>query len=576
MQQAEDLKKQLSQLDAKGYKAYKNIQGRYDFGHYILDVAYVQGDPFASPSKFMVIVKPEVADFPSKLYSTPVRQQALEDYLLRQFNQAVKQHVKGRRGSGKSGAIFSDQPGQQVLKRSAVKIDQGAVRMLFSVGLPAKGRRVLAQQAITMIYEEIPQLVRSALIYPNLDQSALEKHVDLAEDQHYIRRYIADNNYVAFIANDAILPRKTGVSDLPMTAKRAVPFQAPPELEVTIELPHHGSLRGMALPQGITLIVGGGYHGKSTVLRALERGVYDHISGDGREFVISDPNTVKIRAEDGRRVEKVDISAFISELPGGITTASFSSAEASGSTSQAANIMESLELGARCLLVDEDTSATNFMIRDMRMQQLVSKDKEPITPFIDKIRQLYKEHNVSTVLVIGGSGDYFDIADTVIKMDAYRPVMVTQEAKKIAKKYKTGRRPEGGRKFGPVVDRNPQGDCFDARVGRKGKVKLRAHGTHTLQFGRTRIDLNYLEQLVDESQTNAIGDIIHYAGQYKSYFDGKRHLREVLQQVLADIEKEGIETISGLLGYYALPRIFEIGGAINRYRRLKVTQKRNS
>ena len=101
----------------------------------------------------------------------------------------------------------------------------------------------------------------------------------------------------------------------------------------------------MGIRKGITLIVGGGYHGKSTLLKALEAGVYNHIAGDGREFVITDDTAFKLRAEDGRSITGVDISPFIKNLPNKKDTVHFSTEDASGSTSQAANLMEALESG---------------------------------------------------------------------------------------------------------------------------------------------------------------------------------------------------------------------------------------
>jgi predicted ABC-class ATPase len=314
--------------------------------------------------------------------------------------------------------------------------------------------------------------------------------------------------------------------------------------------------------------VGGGFHGKSTLLHALERGVYAHIPGDGREYVATVPEACKIRAEDGRRIERVNITPFISNLPFGKDTAQFCTDNASGSTSQAANIVEAVEIGASLLLIDEDTSATNFMIRDERMQELVAKDKEPITPFVDKVRQLYHDYGVSTILVMGGSGDYFDVADTVIMMDAYRPRDVTRRSYEIIHKHKAVRQHEGGSHFGPVAERTPLATSFDASRGRRD-VKIDVKGLHTLIYGTTTIDLSGLEQLVDASQTRAIGDIIlyfsrHYAGQ-------KFTLRQGLERLFADIQQHGLDLLSPRKpGNYAMPRMFEVAAAINRLRTLRI------
>ena len=326
-------------------------------------------------------------------------------------------------------------------------------------------------------------------------------------------------------------------------------------------------MAGMGLRKGVTLIVGGGYHGKSTLLRALELGVYNHIPGDGREFVITNPRTMKIRAEDGRRIEKVDISPFISNLPFDQDTRAFSTDDASGSTSQAANIIEALEVGTQVLLIDEDTSATNFMIRDQRMQELVKKDKEPITPFIDKVHQLYEDLGVSTILAIGGSGDYFDVADFVICMMEYKPFDLTSEAHAIAKKYKTGRSPEGGQSFGRIIERIPLAESFNPSKGRR-EVRISSKGLQSIVFGAYTIDLGSVEQLVSVSQTRAIGAAIYRA---TKYMDEKKTLREIVDKVLEDIGKNGLETLDNRpVGDYAEFRGLELACAINRLRTLLV------
>jgi predicted ABC-class ATPase len=318
----------------------------------------------------------------------------------------------------------------------------------------------------------------------------------------------------------------------------------------------------------VTLIVGGGFHGKTTLLNAIERGIYPHVPGDGREYVVTLPSAVKIRAEDGRSIEKVDISPFISHLPQGKDTIKFSTGNASGSTSQATNIIEALEMNARLLLIDEDTSATNFMVRDERMQELVTKEKEPITPFVDEVKQLHTDLGVSTILVMGGSGDYFDAADTVIMMDNYQPRCVTKRAKEIARIHMRKRVNEGGESFGKITSRQILSQSFDASRGRK-EVKIDAKGIRTIVYGSTMIDLSYLEQLVDPSQTRAIGLMIHYYSE--NYVEKARNFREGLIKVMMDVQEKGFDILlSYKAGNLAMPRIYELAGAINRMRTLKI------
>ena len=570
MRSKEDLRRTLQRIDGRGYKAYKDIEGQYDFGPYRLAIDHTQGDPFAAPSRVRVLVPLRETGFAPDLWSRKPREVAFRDYLARAFHQAIRRHVKGRRGSGKSGLVEIDRGGQEILERTSVLIRDGWLEVRFVVGLPAAGRTVLGREAQAIFFEEIPRVVGGALFARSLDEGALRRHVEVAEDQEALRDMLRELKLVAFVAEGAVLPRRSGVDDRPLT-QGVVPVEVPFELEVTVELPNRGPVRGMGIPEGVTLIVGGGFHGKSTLLKALERGVYNHIPGDGREYVVTDHGAVKIRAEDGRYIEQVDISPFIAGLPFGKDTCSFSTENASGSTSQAANIMEALEVGARVLLIDEDTSATNFMIRDERMQALVAKEKEPITPFVDKVRKLYTDLGVSTVLVMGGSGDYFEVASTVIMMDNYRPRCVTERAKEIARRYTSRRRDEGGETFGRVTPRAPLPESFDPSRGRR-EVKIEAKGLHHILYGTTSIDLSALEQLVDQSQTRALGAMIHrYATRYA---DGNRTLREGLELLMKEVEEGGLDCLlPHKVGNLAMPRVFELAGAINRMRTLKVRQR---
>ncbi|HEY8531514.1 MAG TPA: ABC-ATPase domain-containing protein, partial [Limnochorda sp.] len=395
----DDLRRELARIDGRSYPAYKEIAGQYDFGRFTLIIDHVQGDPFASPSRMRIRRPCAVMGLPEWATSSPARRVATGDWIARRVAGYLAEFYRpSRRGSGKSGLIAIDAPGQEILARTAVLVTPEMVEVRFVAGLPAAGRRILGLEAIQLLCEQIPTMVERTLTVGRVELVgrgpregqlwSLESHIQTVENQQALRAALAERGLVAFVADGSILPRESGVSDRPFRGPRVVPFRAPDSLAVTLETPHAGPIRGLGIPRGVTLIVGGGYHGKSTLLRALSLGVYDHIQGDGRERVVTDPTAVKIRAEDGRRVEQVDISPFITNLPFQIDTRRFSTETASGSTSQAANIMESLELGAKVLLIDEDTSATNFMIRDRRMQALISKDREPITPFIDRVRSL--------------------------------------------------------------------------------------------------------------------------------------------------------------------------------------------
>lgn len=580
----DELRRILNRIDGRGYKAYRDIRGAFDFGDFTLHVDHVQGDPFAAPSKLRARVPQRRAQLPRSLFENAVRRTAFEDFLARRVRSAIRGGGAERRGSGKSGLVSVDAGAQEVLERTAVVVRDDWVEVRLQAGLPAAGRRVLGRQAEAMLCGSLPEIVEAALTWRRLPQVDARRFVECVENQEHIRGQLDRLGLVAFVGDGSILPRESGASDRPLRGRDAVAFRSPESLRVALSLANsipgpdgpRDSIVGMGVRKGVTLIVGGGYHGKSTLLRALERGVYPHVPEDGRECVVSDRHLVKIRAEDGRRVEQVDISAFISDLPQGRSTTAFSSDDASGSTSQAANIVEAIEAGATGMLLDEDTSATNFMVRDARMQALVHKEHEPITPFLERVREIYDKLGVSTVLVMGGCGDYFDVADTVIVMREFRPFDATDEAKKIAAERGSGRRTEAGSPLTGISQRIPLAESFDPSRGRRD-VKIDAKALDHILFGSDAIDLRSVEQLVDLSQTRAVGDAIHLAAE--RFMDGEATLHQVIGRLEEFFDRRGLDELNPFYhpehhpGNYARPRRFEIAAAINRLRTVRMRQK---
>ena len=564
----QQLRDQLSRIHRKSYPAYKDLRGSYRFPGYILHIEHVQGDPFAAPSRLSVEVAGKQAGFPLELFDTDYKRTALEDYLIREFGRALSGYMFHAKGSGKSGLMSISRCGQQVLARTALDMDKEKIIARFEVGFPANGRSINAPELEKILFRYLPDCVKKALYYRNLDALRVRKVVDLAEDQFVIRQELKKRNLAAFVANGSVLPRESGVSDKPM--KGAVTFTSPESMEVTLELPHRGRLSGMGIPRGITLIVGGGYHGKSTLLKALERGVYNHIAGDGREYVITDDTAMKIRAEDGRAVSHVNISAFINHLPNGKDTVDFSTEDASGSTSQAANVVEAVDSGAKLLLIDEDTSATNFMVRDALMQSVISKDKEPITPFIDQARDLFEQHGVSVILVAGSSGAYFSIADHILQMDTYRTLDITRKVEEICRGYYEGRPAE-------LLPKKPLSKTWSQegrrlRVGRLDRkhdqVKVKQFGKDSFSIGRETVDLKYVEQLVDAEQTAALSCLMRFVAEELEK-KPDQDIKVLLERVCRYIETNGPGDPgrrSGKPGNLAMVRRQEIYACINRYR----------
>ncbi len=539
------LKALLSKIDGKGYKSYKIIEGSYKFPEFVLKIVHVQPDAYAPPSACKILFD---NNFHEEFFYNEERKVAFEDYLNRIFYYNAKKFSK-KRGSGKSGIITILKPSQCVLKRSSVIVNE-EIEIRFYMGLPSKGRKILGKEAKEMFFNDLIKIFDAIKSFNH--KEAL-KHVKCIEDANYIRKNLPRHKLVAFIANGSILPRKSGVEDIAMP--NAIPFESPTNLEIEFDCPNR-HIKGMGIKEGITLIVGGAYHGKSTLLEAMEKGVYNHVPGDGREFVITREDAVKIRAEDGRYVANVDISSFISSLPNGIDTRNFSTENASGSTSQAANICEALEIGSRLLLIDEDTSATNLMLRDRRMQELVKKEKEPITPIIDMIPSL-KKMGVSIIMVAGGIGEYFDVADLVIMMDCYKPYDVTKNAKKIAKNFVSHRIKEIPKEI-RIRERQPIPNSI--KIG--GKIKAIDIGK--LRLGNKIVDLSKVEQIVEVGQVKAIGDII---ARLINKFS-KKCIREVLDE----FDKKFLSILPPR-GDYAEPRKYEVAFAINRIRGMKCKQR---
>ena len=570
MNTAVQLEQQLMSIHRKSYPAYKSLAGSWQFPGFILHIDHVQGDPFAAPSKVSVEVSQKTAAFPEELFDRRDKRIALQDHLTREFSRQVGEYMFQAKGSGKSGLISISRCGQEVLERTALEMNGKRILVRFEVGFPANGRTINAPELKKILFDYVPQCVKRALYYKNLNPKVLREVADLAEDQTFIREELKKRNLAAFVANGAVLPRQSGVSDKPM--KGAVLFESPRSMEVELSLPHKGALKGMAVPRGITLIVGGGYHGKSTLLKALELGVYNHIKGDGREYVITDDTAMKIRAEDGRAVAHVDISPFINHLPNGKDTVDFSTEDASGSTSQAANVVEAVEAGAGALLIDEDTSATNFMVRDALMQSVIAREQEPITPFIEQARKLYEEKGVSVILVAGSSGAYFYIADKIIQMDTYRACDITDHVKDICSRNKeemefvaAHRRESEGIAGWGAMSRHPRLGKIDKK---HGQIKVKQYGKDSFSIGKDTVELKYVEQITDSEQTTTLSYVLKNVIEE---METKKNasIEELAEKIWREIEGRGLSCL--VKGTYipsslAMTRKQEIYACLNRYR----------
>jgi predicted ABC-class ATPase len=543
-----DLLALLSALEGKPYPFYKDLKGVWRGEGFSLRFVHVQGHPFASPSVLEVRYREGLEGL--RVYGALEGRIALEDFLLRSLKARLRSLPRVG-GSGHSGEVYVAVESPKVLKRAGAHLGE-ELHLRFRLGLPAHGRRILGKEA-ARLFQALWEHLRGFL--QDLDTRALLAHVHQAEDFAYIQKRLPEWGLVAFVGDGAILPRESGVSQRPL--KGVIPFASPPSLRVAFPVPHAGEVLGMGLPRGLTLITGGGFHGKTTLLEALVHGVHPHIPGDGREWVVTEAWAQRVQSEDGRSVKGVDLRPFVHDLPLGQDTSFFSTEDASGSTSLAAAILEALELGARTLFLDEDTSATNLLVRDARMQALVKR--ETLTPLLDRVGDL-KALGVSLVLVVGGVGDYLDLADTVVLMEAYRPQEVTEEARAVAQSHPTGRLYGEPRYPLKVPPRAPLPESFDPRRGRRERVKGR--GLRELLYGEEVVDLSALD-LHENAQVRLLGALFR---RLERLADGRTPLKALVERALAVEDLFALEEVPEL----SATRPLELGAAVNRLRGLVV------
>jgi len=566
---ADRLRDKLITMNGKGFQVYQDLAGAYRFDRFVLYLDSIQPDPMAAASRARVRVDQAEAQIPSDLRDSPVRRVALLDYLGRAMADAIRKHVRSR-WSGRIPPLAVDAGGQTVLTRATVTFGEDCVDVRLAIGLPSEGRKVLAKAAQSLLFEELPAVVAAGLTWPRPDSEAARQHVDTVEDSEALRDALEPLGLVAFVADGSLLAREPGPVDGPLRAGRAVPLRAPADLAVTVTLPHRGPVRGLGIPRGVTIIAGGTFHGKSTLLAAIGRAVYPHVPGDGRELVATIRDAVTIRADPGRRVEHVDVSAFLREVPQRAEVTGLSVEHATGVVSMAAGIAEALEVGTHMLLVDEDDAAITLLARDAAMRALVPADREPVTPLLDRVRALWEERGVSTIIATGGLGDYLAVADTVIVMDGFQPTVATGHARQLAARHVVATR--GG--VSAPAPRCPLPRGLGGLRGRR--LWAEARGRAALGIGRDTLDLTPLWQMVDASQARAAGDAILYAIE-KGYVDGHASIVEVLERIFADVDAHGLEILAfqdGHPGDHALPRRHEVAAVLNRLRSLQARPRR--
>ncbi len=552
-------------MDGAPYGAYRRLVGRHEVGEFELHVDRVPPDPFAGAARVRLVLDRSRAKLPASLVEAPARRIGVEDYLAREAARVLDElQSRGANAPPGSGRIFAEPCGPAMIERSQCRITPSSLELRLFADLPASGRRVLGVKAEELLASTLRRIGISTLPFSSRRIEEAGRWADAAEDHAVLQDELGRRGLVAFVADGSLLARAGGGDPGPRRDGRGIPFESPAALAVTVDLPRAGKVRGMGIPAGVTVIVGGGFHGKTTLLEAIAAGVRPHPPGDGRERVAALPAAVAVRAEDGRSVRRVDVSAFFSDLPSGERAADFSTDRASGSTSQAAAIAEALEAGARVLLIDEDTSATNFMIRDGRMQRLVPRPLETIVPFIDRVRELYERYGVSTILVTGGSGDYLGVADTVVLMSAYRAEDRTAEAREIAGATRSTRLLERFPPLAPPASREPRlerdVEARELRVGLRGPRGMR--------IGEETVDVGALSQVTETGEVRSLARLLREAA---SRMAAGKTLAALVAELDARLDDGGLDVLDPPVSHdLARPRRHEIAAAINRWRSLRV------
>ena len=491
------LYQKIRTLNGKNYGLYKSLADKpWDFGDFVLEFIHVQGDPYAPPSRVLLRSKLATLGYAPEWGSGFERRLALSDFLLRRLSGLVQEKY-----SGKDAAVVFDSAGPEMLVRNSLWIDNGELRACLQVRLPGEGRKIQAEAAAEILTMVMPDLVSAGLYYNKADEPAMQEHYRVLAERKEILEQLDGHGLCAFVPDGAVLPRASGLSEMPL--ENAVPFNAPDGLAVTLNACGR-EIRGMGIPKGITVITGGAFHGKSTLLQALTRAVYPHVPGDGREGVVVDATALRVGVEDGRSVRGTDLSMF---LPGGISTKDFNTLSASGSTSEAANLLEAMEAGAKTFFIDEDSSAVNFLIRDVRVRKLLGDEREPLIPLTDRIRGLASA-GMNFILVAGACGDYLDIADNIIVMANYKAECARASA---SANRETGEGADASAETGKINARpfaaymQPLQKHVRPASAVERQVKVKLAGYTLLQIGFLVADTSRLVTLVDKQQRLGAG-----------------------------------------------------------------------
>jgi predicted ABC-class ATPase len=540
----------LRAIDGSPYAHYARLRGVHAIPPFEIEVDRVPADPFAGPARLRVRVPTERAGIPRELLDTPRRRTAVEDFLIRGAADALRD-LFGRAGPLPPGAgrLLMEAPGPAVLSRTACRVTAEVVELRLSADLPARGRTALGLQAEVLLAETLPRLATVCLAVSQRRLAALRAHVAAVEDHGALQEALAAHGLVAFVADGARPGRDPGGL---LPHREAVPFAAPEARAVTLRLPHAGSVRGLGIPAGVTLLAGPAFHGKSALLAALAASVRPHPPGDGRERIAALPEALAVKAEAGRCLRRLDLSAFVVDLPAGGSPLDVSSDQAPAALAQAAAVVEALEAGVRLLLVDEDGAAPGFLVRDARMQRLTPRPPATLLTLLERARALYDRLGVSTVLATAGMGDYLEVAHTVLRVQDFAVEDVTEQARTIARATASMRVAE------PIPELQPPARREGAAAA--GGLRASLAGARAVRLGDEILDLAAFEGLSEPAEVRAVALRL---AQVVARLRPGVSLAEVVEEVDA-------EALDGMEEDLARPRAVDVYGALVRWRALRV------
>lgn len=544
MASEEVLRKTLKNADGKPFQKYKGIQNNFVLEDFEIIFDDVQNDRMGHTA-IRVRVPHKKAGFPEDMYDTKLREIALRDLIARRFRESARTHARSPIPKTSGGEVFIPRPGQEILERGSVAISPYFIEVRFTADLPADGNKVSAV-AMDLLMERIKTIISESLYFSAYKQSKVYNHLQTYENAEFIRENLDSKGIVAFIADGSVLPRRD--DDLaPMVDAKE--FVTDPALKVTFDVPYGEPISGMGIPKGFTAVTGASRNGKSALLDAIFAGVYDHIPGDGREYVITSRDAAFIMAEPNRPADSVDISMFVPETPEFDDTSAAKKEFVSSPMSEFVSVSEAVEMGSKLILIDEEYSNPCVMRKGFLA------DNEKIISLSEMGSSMGRQ-GISLVMV-SGDESVIRSADNVLVVEGFKVSP--------AKVERTG----NGKEFSMPADRYPVSKGIVYEKGHRD-VNVTAQEIRTIEIGEFKVHVP-VAALFDISQTNTVADAIAYM---KEHMDGSKNMLDVCKDAIGAIKAEDDSTDNGSGMHHATIRAIDLAAVLNRHPQMLAIQKK--